>query len=82
MDINPDSSNLVILRKALMNDVNDMSLDFNADGEINIIDLVRLKKFLVGMDVPLGKTDSTQRQSVELLSQPAYIETKDCILYC
>ena len=80
VDINPDSSNLVILRKALMNDVNDMSLDYNADGEINIIDLVRLKKFLLGMDVPLGKTNDTQNQSVDLLSQPAYIETKDYII--
>lgn len=75
VDTTPDSSNLVTLRKALLNDFNDMSLDYNADGEVNIIDLVRLKKFLVGIDVPLG-SQNTETQTVELLSQPAYVEQK------
>ena len=82
VDINPDATNLVALRHDLLNgSTNNMAYDYNADGEVDARDLVRLKKYLAGIDVPLG-TNQKETPSVELLSQPAYIETKDCILYC
>ena len=79
VDTTPDSANLVTLRKGLLNSSLDMALDYNADNEINLLDLVRLKKYLAGEDVPLGSAQSSATQTVELLSQPAYLEQKSTI---
>lgn len=76
VDVTPDSTNLASLGRALLDLSKDMSLDYNADGEINIKDLVRLKKFLAGEDVPLGN-QSSEAQTVELLSETAYLDQKD-----
>ena len=68
------------MRKALLGlESTDVSCDTNGDGETNILDLIRLKKYLVGIDVPLGTTEVPQTQTVELLSQPAYVETKNIL---
>lgn len=75
-----NASDLVSMRKALLGlESTDVSCDTNSDGETNILDLIRLKKYLVGIDVPLGTTEVPQTQTVELLSQPAYVETKNIL---
>ena len=64
----------IILLSNNINYIDYIACDINADGKINILDLVRLKKYLAGIDIPLGKTDTTETQTVELLSWPAYLE--------
>ena len=54
-----------------------MSCDTNGDGKTNILDFIRPKKYLVGFDIPLGSNEISQTPSLELFSQPAYLENKN-----
>ena len=56
-----------------------MSCDTNGDGKTNILDFIRPKKYLVGFDIPLGSNEIPQTPSLELFSQPAYLENKNTI---
>ena len=71
-DTTPNAENLVDLRQALLSEENNMVFNYNGDDTVDIRDLVRLKKFLAGVDVPLGTAETA-----ELLLQPAYIEQKN-----
>lgn len=75
----PNATHLTLLRKALLLDTKDMSCDYNCDGEINIIDLVRLKNFLVSIDNHADE-QKNETQSVELLSETAYWDNKRIVI--
>ena len=53
--------------------------DFNGDGKINLLDLVRLKRFLAGINVPLGTNEFPQTQTLQVSYQPAYLENKSIV---
>ena len=57
-----DSNDLIILRKALLlgGEYNEV-LDTNGDGNVNLLDLIRLKKHIADETVPLGKQGSEQQ---------------------
>ena len=76
---NPSANDLVTLVEELLQSENSNNLcfDYNGDGKINILDLARLKNFLVGKSVPLGSTAAAQ--TVEFLSQPVYLERKSTV---
>jgi len=58
LNTNPSSVDLVELKKALFlkDENNNLCFDYNLDNEINILDLIRLKKYLLGVDVPFEVT--------------------------
>ncbi len=58
-----DVIDLVEIRSALLSSLDNNEFeecfDANGDGSIDAKDLVRLKKFLAGINVPIGKTENT-----------------------
>ncbi|MBQ1961760.1 MAG: dockerin type I repeat-containing protein, partial [Clostridia bacterium] len=57
-----NASDLVVLRTALLklsavDEETQTKWNVNADDKIDILDLVRLKKYIAGMDVVLGPTE-------------------------
>lgn len=50
----PDSTDLAELRKCIINGTKNMSLDYTGNGTVDLRDLIRLKKYLAGLDVILG----------------------------
>lgn len=54
VNTSPTAEELVSVRKEVMASGKDMSCDYNGDGQISLLDLMRLKLFMAGADVPLG----------------------------
>lgn len=50
-----NSADLIEFKKMLLHNSSDNTNDMNADGEVNLLDFVRLKKFIAGSDVKLGQ---------------------------
>ena len=80
VNTNPSTADLVFLRKELLLTAEHSNLcyDYNGDGEIDILDLVRLKKLLVGLDVSLGTNDA-ETNTVDLIAETAYLDTKNTV---
>lgn len=80
-DVNeaPTIKEYISLKKELLlsNDHYNLCYDYDANGEIDILDFIRLTKYLAGENVPIGNHEA---QAAVLLSQPAYLEQKNALV--
>lgn len=68
----PTADDLVSLRKEIMDKGRNMSCDYNGDGQISLLDLMRLKLFMAGEDVPLGAPVSNGNP--RMIREVAYLD--------
>lgn len=81
-DFETNAKDIALLKKVLLNTIR-MKLyqlnnaDVNKDGQVDIRDLIRLKKALVDNTVPTDETDKTQENSIQ--QQEAYLDQKNIV---